>query len=342
MDTVSFSKKVDLWLYSKSECSLIDFSHKFGYHSLVQKILGLDESNEKKIKLSISNDAALKGLYLQFANDPITKEIKGNRSYTESFKDLIAEWILDDLTVQMLKEQGIEIDFIGNTSKRELSVDVYRKHDSCFLISIGDNSRPVSFYNSFDSTMEHEGCIYINKATLKELYEKKSILIYRDLPRGKYCLVDFATEEVKIHHASNHESNNKKENVYRYVLAENDKKERDDRILSAEIISLIGCKIGNDFQQPSLIEVDDAVASSPNHKDTDAHKPRVKAEKSSTLGNKTEKKKAKKDAATQVEKTAESVKTLQADSISQKETEQLEEESLNDFSNIDLGDDDFV
>ena len=88
------------------------------------------------------------------------------------------------------------------------------------------------------------------------LWKEKSLWLYFDLPSGKYILVDFAIEPITLM-LRWHEFWNK--DVHRYTLSDNGKKVRDDRLLSAELISVVGCDIkGKD--QPKLKETIDVLS----------------------------------------------------------------------------------
>lgn len=259
MNSTAFSQKIESWLLEKSGCSLVDFCHKFNYPTRETKIMSLDETDEKKSKTIIAKDKELKDLYIACSKSEKGKARKGeNRSWTRYFKDLITGWILENLTIEQFKRQGIDIRHNGNDAKRVIEVDGNVNQNADFIITVGDVSRYVEITNEFNSILKEHGFIEKRAPALFKLWKNKGIWIYRDLPRGKYVLVDFATEPTKIHlRHHNNVVNNWAKDVHRYVLSENGKKERDDRMLAPEIISVVGCGIA-EKEQPILDEVEDA------------------------------------------------------------------------------------
>lgn len=258
MESKTYSQKVDEWLFAKSGCHAIDFCRKFGYYPLALKIMSLDENDEKKSKAIMAKDAELKSHYIKCSKDPQSIARKGNnRSWTRYFKDLITGWIVEDLVMEMLKEQGIEIEHNGHDSKRRIAIGNDVTQDSDFVIKVGNVSRKVELTNEFNHLLERKGFIEKRVPALLNVWKEKGIWIYRDLTNGKYVLVDFATEKVKLHlRRHNNVREDWAKDVHRYVLSENGKKVRDDKLLVAEIISVVGCSIDG-REQPKIEEIED-------------------------------------------------------------------------------------
>lgn len=254
-----YSQKIEAWLLAESGCHLIDFCRKFGYYSLAIKIMSLDETDEKKSKAIMAKDNELKNHYLRCAKDQMTIRRKGdNRSFTQYFKDLITGWIVEDLVLEMLREQGVDIVHNGRDTARRIAVgnDVSTKAD--FVVKVGNVTRSIEITNEYNTFLENEGYIEKRAPALFNLWKDKGIWLFRDLRLGKYILIDFATEKVKLHlRRHNAGRPNWSKDVHRYVLGENGKKIRDDRLLAAEIISVVGCGIDGK-EQPQLEEVVDA------------------------------------------------------------------------------------
>lgn len=258
MQSKPYSQKIETWLLEKSGCHLIDFCRKFGYYSLAVKIMSLDETDEKKSKAIMAKDAELKSHYLKCAKDPQTIKRKGeNRSFTQYFKDLITGWVIEDLVMEMLKEQGIDIEHNGHDAARRIAIGNDVSQDADFIVKVGNVKRKVEITNEFNTFLTKEGYIEKRAPALVNLWKDKGIWLYRDLMNGKYVLIDFATEKAKIH-LRRHDSGkmNWAKDVHRYVLAENGKKIREDRLLAAEIISVVGCSIDG-REQPKLEETID-------------------------------------------------------------------------------------
>ena len=258
MESKTYSQKVDEWLFAKSGCHIIDFCRKFGYYPLAIKIMALDENDEKKSKAIMSKDAELKNHYIKCSKDPQSIARKGNnRSWTRYFKDLITGWVVEDLVMEMLKEQGIEIEHNGHDAKRRIAIGNDVTQDADFVIKVGKVSRQVELTNEFNQLLAKNGFIEKRVPALLNVWKEKGIWIYRDLMNGKYVLVDFATEHVKLHlRRHNNVQADWSKDVHRYVLAENGKKVRDDKLLSAEIISVVGCSIDG-REQPKIEEIED-------------------------------------------------------------------------------------
>lgn len=258
MESKTYSQKVDEWLFAKSGCHIIDFCRKFGYYPLAIKIMALDENDEKKSKAIMSKDAELKNHYIKCSKDPQSIARKGNnRSWTRYFKDLITGWVVEDLVMEMLKEQGIEIEHNGHDSKRRIAIGNDVTQDSDFVIKVGNVSRKVELTNEFNHLLERKGFIEKRVPALLNVWKEKGIWIYRDLTNGKYVLIDFATEKVKLHlRRHNNVREDWAKDVHRYVLSENGKKVRDDKLLAPEIISVVGCSIDG-REQPKIEEIED-------------------------------------------------------------------------------------
>ena len=253
-----YARKIGDWLFAKSNCTLLDYCKKFGYYPLACKIMALDETNERALKLAIARDEELKEHYIEFSKDQDAIRAKGNnRSWTQYFKDLITGWIMEDLVMEMLQKQGIDITLNGRDAHRKILKGCYIRQTADFLIRVGDTARRVELTCEFNHYLQDEGFVEKRAPALYKLWEAKGIWLYRDIPHEKYILVDFATEKVKLH--LRHHNTSKQEwtkDVHRYILAENGKIERDDRLLAPEIISIVGCSIEGK-QQPQLIEIED-------------------------------------------------------------------------------------
>lgn len=259
MESKSYSQKVDEWIFSKSGCHLIDFCRKFGYYQLALKIMSLDESDEKKSKAIMAKDSELKALYIAASKDKFTIVRKGNnRSFTSYFKQVITAWVVEDLVKEMLKEQGINIVSNGHDSNRKIAIGNNVSQDADFRITVGKNTRKVELTSEFNTILGDEGFIEKRAPALVRIWKDKGIWIYRDLLRGKYVLIDFATEKVKLHlRRHNNVISDWSKDVHRYVLDENGKKVRDDKLLAAEVITVVGCSIEGK-EQPKLEEVIDS------------------------------------------------------------------------------------
>ena len=255
---MSYSKNVGEWLLAKSNCTLIDYCKKFGYYSLACKIMALDETNERSMKVAIARDSELKEHYIEFSKDQDAIKARGeNRSWTQYFQYLITGWIMEDLVMEMLRKQGIDITLNGRDAHRKILKGSNIRQTADFSIRVGDAERKVELTCEFNHYLEKAGFVEKRAPALYRLWEAKGLWIYRDIPREKYVLVDFATEKVKLH--LRHHNTSKQEwtkDVHRYILAENGKIERDDRLLAPEIISIVGCSIEGK-QQPQLIEIED-------------------------------------------------------------------------------------
>ena len=259
MESKTYSEKVDEWLFSKSGCHIIDFCRKFGYYPIAQKIMELDEHDEKKSKAIMSKDSELKALYISASKDDFTISRKGkNRSFTGYFKHIITGWVVEDLVMTMLKEQGIDIVHNGHDENRKICIgkkDVTQ--DADFRITVGNVVRKIELTGDYNNVLCERGFIEKRAPSLIKTWRDKGIWLYRDLSHGKYVLVDFATEKVKLH-LRNHNtiSADWSKDVHRYVLEENGKKIRDEKLLAAEIISVVGCSIDGK-EQPQIDEVID-------------------------------------------------------------------------------------
>lgn len=258
MESKTYSQKVDEWLFAKSGCHIIDFCRKFGYYNLALKIMSLDESDEKKSKAIMAKDAELKALYIAASKDESTIARKGkNRSFTAYFKHVITGWVVEDLVMAMLKKQGIDIVNNGHDSNRKIAIGKDVTQDADFRITVGKNTRKIELTGEFNQILSQDGFIEKRAPALVHVWKEKGIWLYRDLMHGKYVLIDFATEKVKLHlRRHNNVLANWSKDVHRYVLSENGKKVRDDKLLAAELISVVGCSI-KDKEQPSLDEIVD-------------------------------------------------------------------------------------
>ena len=258
MESKTYSQKVDEWLFAKSGCHIIDFCRKFGYYNLALKIMTLDESDEKKSKAIMSKDPELKALYIAASKDESTIARKGkNRSFTAYFKHVITGWVVEDLVMAMLKKQGIDIVNNGHDSNRKIAIGKDVTQDADFRITVGKNTRKIELTGEFNQILSQDGFIEKRAPALVHVWKEKGIWLYRDLMHGKYVLIDFATEKVKLHlRRHNNVLANWSKDVHRYVLSENGKKVRDDKLLAAELISVVGCSI-KDKEQPKIEEVED-------------------------------------------------------------------------------------
>ena len=291
MESKTYSQKVDEWLFAKSGCHIIDFCRKFGYYPLAIKIMALDENDEKKSKAIMAKDAELKSHYITCSKDPQSIARKGNnRSWTRYFKDLITGWVVEDLVMEMLKEQGIEIEHNGHDAKRRIAIGNDVTQDADFVIKVGKVSRKVELTNEFNRILEKNGFIEKRVPALLNVWKEKGIWIYRDLMNGKYVLIDFATEPVKLHlRRHNNVLADWSKDVHRYVLAENGKKVRDDKLLAAEIISVVGCSIDGK-EQPKIEEIADSDSPPQDYDIGGVRRKKIALEKSSAKGEKVDSK----------------------------------------------------
>ena len=346
MENKSYSQKVDEWLFAKSGCHAIDFCRKFGYYSLALKIMALDENDEKKSKAIMAKDAELKNHYIRCSKDPQSIARKGaNRSWTRYFKDLITGWVVEDLCMTMLKQQGLEIVHNGHDAQRRIAIgnDVTQEADFC--IKVGEVVRKVEMSNEFNHFLTKDGFIEKRVPALFRLWQNKGIWIYRDLRNGKYVLIDFGTEKIKLHlRRHNNVMADWAKDVHRYVLEENGKKIRDDRMLAAEIISVVGCSIDGK-EQPQLEEVIDG-DSPPQDYDVGGMK---KAPSDATAKKEVKKATVQKETAKTMEVSPKPKQSAQPKYTPQatpsppmasiKDDDEVESQS---WAGVDLGDDDFV
>ena len=345
---MSYSKNVGEWLLAKSNCTLLDYCKKFGYYPLACKIMALDDTNERSMKVAIARDSELKEHYIEFSKDQDAIKARGeNRSWTQYFQYLITGWIMEDLVMEMLRKQGIDITLNGRDAHRKILKGSNIRQTADFSIRVGDAERKVELTCEFNHYLEKDGFVEKRAPALYRLWEAKGIWIYRDIPREKYVLVDFATENVKLH--LRHHNTSKQEwtkDVHRYILAENGKIERDDRLLAPEIISIVGCSIEGK-SQPKLIEVEDEDSPPRTYtiggilRKNAPKKSEVTSEVSKPVQNKEPKKIApKKDA----EKKPVKVNPPPTPKPSPVETEDTNEfeENTESLTEIDFGDSDFV
>ena len=253
----TYSQKIGSWIIDKTNSSLVDLCRRFGYPERETKIMSLDETDERKSKPIIKKDAGLVKLYIGCSKSSKAIARKGdNRSWTQYFKDLITGWILEDLSIEQFRSWGLDVKHHGKDAQRIIQIDGNVSQDADLKISVGDVSRDVELTNEFNPILSNEGFIEKRAPALFNLWKAKGIWIFRDVPRGKYVLVDFATERITLHLRNHNTASNWSKDVHRYVLSENEKKERDERMLAAEIISVVGCSIKED-NQPELQEIED-------------------------------------------------------------------------------------
>lgn len=263
---VRYPQKVDAWLQKTSGCSLIDYCKRFGYYPLVLKVMALkvifkrDDSgkiHELDQEDEINKDKELKDLFQSFYADKNAMFRKGDdRSLTGYLQDLTAGWVIEDITVEILKYQGIDIVLNGRDKRRQYLIESVTQ-DPDFRITVGNNTRKVEFSSEINNILERKGFVEKRAPALYRLWAEKCIWLFRDLQRGKYILVDFATEPTILHLREHNTTKTQwTKDVHRYVLAENHKIERDDRLLAAELISVVGCAIGDKETAP-LTEIED-------------------------------------------------------------------------------------
>lgn len=243
-----YSKKVNDWLEVNSGYTLLEYCKMLKYYPATIKIMELDDDNKKQIQAALKSDAELKDIYLSFDRESSARTRKGNRTWTRFFQDIITGWVMEDLTIEMLRRQGIEIDHTGKDSQRRIYIGKTVSQASDCIVKVGDVKRRLELTNEFNSLMVQDGYIEKRAPALSNLWKAKAIWLYRELESGKYVLIDFATEKV-ITHFRHHQRWGK--DVQRYILAENGKRIRDDRLLAAELISVAGCGIEG-VEQPKM------------------------------------------------------------------------------------------
>ena len=258
---IHYSKKVNEWLISTSGCGLGDFCRKFGYPKRETKIVEeLDEDDQEKTMKIIKGDKELTALWRKSKDNKRVNARRGGRSLTEYYKTLVSGWVMEDLVVSMLKKHGIDVCHNGSDGERNIDKEDSVSQDPDLIVKVGDNARKVELTCEFNDILNREGYIEKRAPSLYRLWESKSLWLWFDLPSGKYILVDFATEAVSLM-LRWHSFWNK--DVHRYTFEEHGKKVRDDRLLAAELISVVGCWIEGK-EQPALKETIDL--SSPPHK----------------------------------------------------------------------------
>ena len=255
MSEKSYTHKVNEWLVSNARCSVIDCCIKFGYYPIAVKIMGMDDNNKGQIQKTLKSDKSIKELYLRYSNDKDANMRKGkNRNWTTFFQDMITGWVLEDLVIEMFRRQGVDIGHNGKDFQRVIDIGKDVSQESDCVVKVGEITRKVELSNEFNTILDDYGYIEKRSPAIYNLWRNKAIWLYRELKSGKYVLIDFATEPVKTH-IRYHQVWDK--DVHRYVLEENGKKVRDDRLLAPELISVAGCGIdGKD--QPELTEIIDS------------------------------------------------------------------------------------
>ena len=250
----SYYRKGNDWLLTTSGCSVLDYCVKFGYYPIAIKIMGLDADNKEQIQSTLKADNELKQLYVKYSKNPSANERKGSgRNWTEYFQYMISGWVLEDLVMEMFRRQGIDIRHNGKDFKRVIDIGREVSQESDCVVTVGGVTRKVELSNELNTFLKNEGYIEKRAPAIYNLWSNKAIWLYRELKSGKYIIVDFATEKVTSH-IRYHET--WKKDVNRYVLEENGKKVRDDRLIAAELISVVGCGI-EEKEQPELTEVID-------------------------------------------------------------------------------------
>ena len=252
-------KEKDDWLFKRSGCHIVDLCRYFGYPDLTVKVMSLDADDEKTGKAIIAKDTEMRTLYSRFAKDKSVQYRKGeNRSLTGFMQDMIIGWVIEDLLRKQLEENGIEADLAGADKARVIDIRDSVNSSADLRIKVGDVVRNVELTAEFNNILADSFYIEKRVPALMNCWKNGNIWLYRDLLHEQYVMVDFATEKVKLHrryHGNNVAPSWSKE-VHRYVLAENGKKVRSDRLLIPEIISIVGCSIDNE-KKPIIEEVVD-------------------------------------------------------------------------------------
>ena len=258
MNRSKYAKNVGEWLEIRSGCTLSDFCTKFGYDPIYATIIGFDPSDEKKNGQTIRNIKELKSFYSKaYKDECFMRRCGKNRTVTSYCQYLITGWIMEDLTIEMFRRQGIEISHNGTDSIRKIEIDGSVTQNADCIIKVGGNSRKVELSNEFNFILGENGFIEKRAPALYSLWKEKGIWLYRDLINCKYVLIDFATENVKLHlRRHNTVKDDWSKDVHRYILEKNWKKVRDERLLAPELISVVGCGIEGK-EQPELSEVID-------------------------------------------------------------------------------------
>ena len=258
----TFSKKVESWLMATSKLSLLELCKHFKYPATETKIMEINAADEKQGRAIVARNADIKALYLQASKDSRFIARKGaNRNWTQYFQDLITGWVLEDLMVARLRKQGLEVIHNGWDAARKIIADDVTQ-DADLEIKVGDNVRKVELVCEFNPILERDGYIEKRTPALRKLWENKCIWVYMDLPSAKYVLIDFAVEPIvsKLRYHAKWDKD-----VNRYVLADNNKKIRDDKMLIAELVSVVGCGIEGK-KQPDFIEVEDKDSPPKKHR----------------------------------------------------------------------------
>lgn len=258
-----YPEKVNRWLKSVSGCSLLDFCKKFGYYSTAIKVMRLravvnPETQKREDPWdAINKDSELKYLFGEFSKDSNAVSRKGgNRLWIEYFQDLTTGWVIEDLFLEHLRSSGIDIALNGRDQKRQYLISSVTQ-EADFRVTIGGIERKVEFSSEINNILEENGFMEKRAPALYSLWKKKCIWIFLDLLNGKYVLVDFAVEPIKLHlRAHNTTKCTWTKDVHRYWLAENNKLARPDKLLVAELLSLGGESI-EDKEQPHLVEIED-------------------------------------------------------------------------------------
>lgn len=247
-----YYQKIDNWLMEHSGCSIRDYCHKFKYNPLVLKVVELKD-DQKTVQSALRKDAELKELYIRFSRNKDATARKGDRTWTHFFHDLIAGWVIEDLSIEMLRYQGVDIVHNGRDAQRVLDIGKNISNEADCVVTVGNSKRKVELSNEMNTFLSEFGYIEKRAPAMYNLWKDKVIWLYRELKTGKYVLVDFAVEPVTAHLRYHKEWGN---DAHRYVLAENGKSMREDRLLAAELIAVVGCGIDGK-EQPVFQEVVD-------------------------------------------------------------------------------------
>lgn len=228
-------------LLKRTGISAAVWCEKLMYDPRAAKIMRLHGG--KSDDSAFLGDEGLRDLSEKAGADAKIVAMKGRRTWTRFFKDIVLGWIDEDLLVLWLEQGGFSVERENGGGRRSLEYAGAMNRNSVLLVGAADVVRKVVFTTSYCAGWRDHGYIEKPAPEMWKLYEDGAVWVYQymgsDADEGKYCLTDFAAEPggaIKTtlrHHSAGGMD------VNRFCLSENGKAFRSPEKLILELKAVV-------------------------------------------------------------------------------------------------------
>lgn len=175
------------------EESLLNIAKKFNYH-------------ESNLIILENNLELLKEKHNDIYNNLLScRQQRDTRSELTYAKDLIANWILEDILLNKLIENGFELNLAGNDKDRIILSNNKISTTPDYELNKNDNIYKIELICSFTNYWEKYKKIDFRNDKFLKSKEKKAIILCLDFFNNKFFILDLRlNKKLNIKYIENH------------------------------------------------------------------------------------------------------------------------------------------